>query len=378
MTTENEKSKQAKTLGEWRRKIYKLLELNKRKAKTEKPLTTKQAPLYDDSSLPPVVMEKEEENKLCNHYKRKDQQNHQHFQNKIIRLAPIQPIFTSVKENPLDTWHFGSFKNKIKENPGGCGGEEKQQQQQLTLMPLEQERASADKTRNLQVPLPSIQQPPPPPPPPPAALPTFPQLPPPLQPFLPLQFPNSLFPTLPSLLTTPPFQPTSHANPLELTQQHSEKEYLKELENVPEDYLDEQENKLPCPERSFGCQKQHRDQQMRQKSSDLFIESNDKKQNNLKIEDDETENQNNQKFFPPNFPSWSENREMCNSARLRSLIYQLLVNNRVNDPTTNVERSKRFLQQKAESLFGNFYNVICGTGFFSYIAHTDEFWFDFE
>jgi len=66
---------------------------------------------------------------------------------------------------------------------------------------------------------------------------------------------------------------------------------------------------------------------------------------------------------------------MCNSNRLRSLIYQLLVNTRINDPTINVERSKRFLQQKAESLFGNFYNVICGTGFFSYIAHTDEFWF---
>jgi len=68
---------------------------------------------------------------------------------------------------------------------------------------------------------------------------------------------------------------------------------------------------------------------------------------------------------------------MCNSNRLRSLIYQLLVNTKINDPTINVERSKRFLQQKAESLFGNFYNVICGTGFFSYIAHTDEFWFVF-
>nr|CAD2189283.1 unnamed protein product [Meloidogyne enterolobii] len=239
-------------------------------------------------------------------------------------------------------------------------------------MPLEQEnklKASADKTRNLQIPLPSIQQPPPQlspiqfPPPPPQPLP-----PPPLiQPFLPLQFPNNLFPTLPSLITTPPFQPTSFANPL-VQQQHPEKEYLKELENVPEDYLDEQENKLPCPERAFGrgCQKQ-RDQQQHQPkqkaSSDVFIEAANEKQQ--------------QQPSPPSqqflLPSWSENREMCNSNRLRSLIYQLLVNTKINDPTIFVERSKRFLQQKAESLFGNFYNVICGTGFFSYIAHTDEF-----
>ena len=68
---------------------------------------------------------------------------------------------------------------------------------------------------------------------------------------------------------------------------------------------------------------------------------------------------------------------MCNSVRLKSLIYQLLNNNKINDLTTNVERSKRLLQQKAEYLFGAFYNVICGTGFFSYIAHTDEFWLIF-
>nr|CAD2164919.1 unnamed protein product [Meloidogyne enterolobii] len=319
-------------------------------------------PLYQ------FLWKKEDEDNLCNHYKRKDQQK---FQNKIIRLAPIQPIFTSVKENPLH-WNFGSF-NKNKENPGGCGGDE--QQQQLTLMPLEQEnrlKASADKTRNLQIPLPSIQQQPPPPPPQlsPLQFPPPPPLPPPLiQPFLPLQFPNNLFPTLPSLITTPPFQPTSFANPLELAQQHPEKEYLKELENVPEDYLDEQENKLPCPERAFGrgCQKQRDQQQQLQTkqkaSSDVFIEAANEKQQ-------QQPSQPSQQFL---LPSWSENREMCNSNRLRSLIYQLLVNTKINDPTINVERSKRFLQQKAESLFGNFYNVICGTGFFSYIAHTDEF-----
>uniref|UniRef100_A0A915N9H5 CCHC-type domain-containing protein n=1 Tax=Meloidogyne javanica TaxID=6303 RepID=A0A915N9H5_MELJA len=215
MLTENEKSKQAKTLGEWRRKIYKFLGLNKRKEEKPALTTTKQSPLvlHDDEldSTPlPIFMEKEDEDNLCNHYKRKDQQK---FQNKIIRLAPIQPIFTSVKENPLH-WNFGNFKNK--ENPGGCGGDE---QQQLTLMPLEQEnrlKASADKTRNLQIPLPSIQQQPPPQlsplqfPPPPPQLPPQPLPPPPLiQPFLPLQFPNNLFPTLPSLITTPPFQPTS-------------------------------------------------------------------------------------------------------------------------------------------------------------------------
>uniref|UniRef100_A0A915N1R4 Ground-like domain-containing protein n=1 Tax=Meloidogyne javanica TaxID=6303 RepID=A0A915N1R4_MELJA len=243
MLTENEKSKQAKTLGEWRRKIYKFLGLNKRKEERPALATTKQSPpplvLHDDefSSTPlPIFMEKEDEDNLCNHYKRKDQQK---FQNKIIRLAPIQPIFTSVKENPLH-WNFGNFNKNNKENPGGCGDE---QQQQLNLMPLEQEnrlKASADKTRA--------------------------------------------------------------AN--------------------------------------------EKQQQQPSQPSQQFL-----------------------------LPSWSENREMCNSNRLRSLIYQLLVNTRINDPTINVERSKRFLQQKAESLFGNFYNVICGTGFFSYIAHTDEFWF---
>nr|CAD2189282.1 unnamed protein product [Meloidogyne enterolobii] len=112
MLTENEKSKQAKTLGEWRRKIYKFLGLNKRKEEKSALITTKQSPpqvLQDDefSSTPlPIFMEKEDEDNLCNHYKRKDQQK---FQNKIIRLAPIQPIFTSVKENPLH-WNFGNFK----------------------------------------------------------------------------------------------------------------------------------------------------------------------------------------------------------------------------------------------------------------------------
>jgi hypothetical protein len=64
---------------------------------------------------------------------------------------------------------------------------------------------------------------------------------------------------------------------------------------------------------------------------------------------------------------WDENREMCNSARLRALIQQGIV-------PSSVEKSKRQLQQRAEAQFGAFYNVICGTGFFSYIAHTDEFW----
>ena len=44
--------------------------------------------------------------------------------------------------------------------------------------------------------------------------------------------------------------------------------------------------KLPCPERSFGCQKQQRDQQMRQKASEFVLEANSEKQkqNNLKVD----------------------------------------------------------------------------------------------
>ena len=37
------------------------------------------------------------------------------------------------------------------------------------------------------------------------------------------------------------------------------------------------------------------------------------------------------------------------------------------------ESSKRAIQTAAETAFGNYYNVVCGSGFFSYVAHTDEF-----
>jgi len=37
------------------------------------------------------------------------------------------------------------------------------------------------------------------------------------------------------------------------------------------------------------------------------------------------------------------------------------------------ETSKRLIQQRAEAEWNTFFNVICGSGFFSYIAHTDEF-----
>lgn len=39
----------------------------------------------------------------------------------------------------------------------------------------------------------------------------------------------------------------------------------------------------------------------------------------------------------------------------------------------DAESSKRAIQLVAEQELGGFYNVICGTGFFSYIAHADEF-----
>uniref|UniRef100_A0A0N4V6U4 Ground-like domain-containing protein n=1 Tax=Enterobius vermicularis TaxID=51028 RepID=A0A0N4V6U4_ENTVE len=37
------------------------------------------------------------------------------------------------------------------------------------------------------------------------------------------------------------------------------------------------------------------------------------------------------------------------------------------------ESSKRAIQEAAEKAFGKYYNVVCGAGFFSYIAHTDEY-----
>lgn len=39
----------------------------------------------------------------------------------------------------------------------------------------------------------------------------------------------------------------------------------------------------------------------------------------------------------------------------------------------DAEASKRNIQMRAEAELGAFYNVVCGTGFFSYIAHTNEF-----
>ena len=61
-----------------------------------------------------------------------------------------------------------------------------------------------------------------------------------------------------------------------------------------------------------------------------------------------------------------ENNEKCNSVRLRYIIQESIVD-------SDAEASKRAIQTRAESELGSFYNVICGTGFFSYIAHTDEF-----
>uniref|UniRef100_A0A7E4W1P8 Ground-like domain-containing protein n=1 Tax=Panagrellus redivivus TaxID=6233 RepID=A0A7E4W1P8_PANRE len=61
-----------------------------------------------------------------------------------------------------------------------------------------------------------------------------------------------------------------------------------------------------------------------------------------------------------------ENNEKCNSMRLRYIIEESIIEG-------DAETSKRTIQERAENEVGIFYNVICGTGFFSYIAHTDEF-----
>ncbi|KAI1699612.1 ground-like domain-containing protein [Ditylenchus destructor] len=61
-----------------------------------------------------------------------------------------------------------------------------------------------------------------------------------------------------------------------------------------------------------------------------------------------------------------ENTEMCNSRRLNALIKETII-------AGDAEASKRAIQARTEAEYGGFYNVICGTGFYSYIAHTDEF-----
>ncbi|KAJ1349204.1 hypothetical protein KIN20_004674 [Parelaphostrongylus tenuis] len=59
-------------------------------------------------------------------------------------------------------------------------------------------------------------------------------------------------------------------------------------------------------------------------------------------------------------------QDRCNSLRLRTIIQNNIVRN-------DAEASKQAVQTAAEEETGQFFNVICGTGFFSYIAHTDEF-----
>ncbi|KIH67965.1 ground-like domain protein [Ancylostoma duodenale] len=60
------------------------------------------------------------------------------------------------------------------------------------------------------------------------------------------------------------------------------------------------------------------------------------------------------------------NEEKCNSVRLRTIIQNNIVAN-------DAEASKRAVQSAAESETGLYFDAVCGTGFFSYIAHTDEF-----
>ncbi|VDM45315.1 unnamed protein product [Toxocara canis] len=58
--------------------------------------------------------------------------------------------------------------------------------------------------------------------------------------------------------------------------------------------------------------------------------------------------------------------QRCNSMRLREIIISNIIEG-------DAESSKRAIQLVAERELGSFYNVLCGTGFFSYIAHADEF-----
>jgi len=53
---------------------------------------------------------------------------------------------------------------------------------------------------------------------------------------------------------------------------------------------------------------------------------------------------------------------MCNSIRLREVIREEIS----NDP----DESKRRIQKVAEGRFGKPFNVICGTGEFTFLTHT--------
>ncbi|CAD5224733.1 unnamed protein product [Bursaphelenchus okinawaensis] len=61
-----------------------------------------------------------------------------------------------------------------------------------------------------------------------------------------------------------------------------------------------------------------------------------------------------------------DNTDTCNNDKLRTLAEKLIV-------PSDAEASKRLIQKQFEEEFGRFFNVICGTGFYSYIAHTDDF-----
>ncbi|CEF68818.1 Ground-like domain-containing protein [Strongyloides ratti] len=61
-----------------------------------------------------------------------------------------------------------------------------------------------------------------------------------------------------------------------------------------------------------------------------------------------------------------ENIEKCNNPKMQEIIEETII-------TNDADKSKRAIQERLESEFNGYFNVICGTGFFSYIAHTDDF-----
>uniref|UniRef100_A0A0N4Z4J5 Ground-like domain-containing protein n=1 Tax=Parastrongyloides trichosuri TaxID=131310 RepID=A0A0N4Z4J5_PARTI len=61
-----------------------------------------------------------------------------------------------------------------------------------------------------------------------------------------------------------------------------------------------------------------------------------------------------------------ENVEKCNNPKMQEIIEETII-------TNDADKSKRAIQERLENEFNTYFNVICGTGFFSYIAHTDDF-----
>uniref|UniRef100_A0AC34FUI6 Ground-like domain-containing protein n=1 Tax=Panagrolaimus sp. ES5 TaxID=591445 RepID=A0AC34FUI6_9BILA len=120
------------------------------------------------------------------------------------------------------------------------------------------------------------------------------------------------------------------------------------------------------PISTFGPLPPPRDEAMTQEVDGLEYDNNDSSPCDGCENTNFSPGSNGDQWLADNSNGILENNEKCNSLRLRYIIQESIVN-------SDAEASKRAIQLRAETELNTFFNVICGTGFFSYIAHTDEF-----